>query len=129
MEYKELKEHGLAIDNVKIQIAISHFVCDAVTRQHIKQVKAHNGYYSCERCVDKGFRIRSNQCYNVQCDKPRTCEEFDNLVYSGRDEDNQFNHQVGYLPLIGVVNCFNDFVLDYMHLVLLGVVKRMIDYW
>ena len=37
MEYKELKEHGLAIDNVKIQIAISHFVCDAVTRQHIKQ--------------------------------------------------------------------------------------------
>ena len=31
--------------------------------------------------------------------------------------------------MINVVNCVSGFVLDYMHLVLLGVTRRLIEYW
>ena len=52
----------------------------------------------------------------------RTDEAFARVEYS--------NHQTGTSPLIDAgVPCVTSFVLDYMHMVCLGVVRRMLNCW
>ena len=67
--------------------------------------------------------------FDTEVGAVRTDEEFEQMKYLGSDEDNRRRHQIGQSPLIGNFNCVSGFVLDYMHLVLLGVVKRLIEFW
>jgi len=38
----------------KIQVVVRCFICDTPMRTMLKGVAGHNGYYGCERCVQKG---------------------------------------------------------------------------
>ena len=64
------------------------------------------------------YPIHTNQCI------PRTNDSF-------RNQSNTKNH-TGVSPLLEIspaVDMVNDFVLDFMHLVYLGIVKKILDYW
>ena len=129
LEYQNLKVNGLYLNNRVHEVKIEFFVCDAVARQHIKKVKSHSGYYACERCQAKGCQMDGYMVFDTEVGAVRTDEEFEQMKYLGSDEDNRRRHQIGQSPLIGNFNCVSGFVLDYMHLVLLGVVKRLIEFW
>jgi len=96
-------------------------VCDAPARSFLKRIIAHTGYYSCERCVIKGERRDHRIVFNKfgPCEE-RTVEKFNECAYD--------DHQKGISPLAQTVNCIKDFPLDYMHLVLLGVLKRILSF-
>jgi hypothetical protein len=85
--------------------------------------KNHNAYYSCERCVIKG-EWNGRVVYNIlkeDADLPalRTDENFAQNQYP--------EHQNARSPLIDAnIMCIKAFSLDYMHLVCLGVVKRLL---
>jgi hypothetical protein len=88
----------------------------------LKCTKGHNAYYSCERCIIKGV-WHGRVVFDINENLPplRTEEDFRNLAYS--------DHQIKKSPLLDIgLPCITSFPLDYMHLVCLGVVKRLLTY-
>ncbi|XP_004211097.1 uncharacterized protein LOC101238701 [Hydra vulgaris] len=57
-EMLELENGPVKIDvdgkKCSINIGISCFVCGTPARAYIKQTKGHTGYYSCDKCIQKG---------------------------------------------------------------------------
>lgn len=122
-DYRNLKENGITYENKKFEFHINAFVCDAPARAFVKGIKGHNAYYSCERCTVKGSwsgRVVFNGETDCGCHS-RTEETFKSIGYK--------DHQVQKSPLTDTdISCIQQFSLDYMHLVCLGVVKRLIAY-
>ena len=120
IEFANLKACGYNKDGVNLLVEIRAFICDAPARQYLKCVKGHTGYFSCERCEIKGkyesFRMILN---TTNCVLP-TNKLFKQYFYAN-------THQISRSILIDFnVNYVDGFVLDYMHLVCLGVVKRIL---
>jgi hypothetical protein len=122
-ELKKLQEDGLAVDDDKLlTVKVNAFICDAPARAFLKCTKGHNAYYSCERCIIKGV-WHGRVVFDINENLPplRTEEDFRNLAYS--------DHQIKKSPLLDIgLPCITSFPLDYMHLVCLGVVKRLLTY-
>lgn len=96
-------------------------ICDAPARQLIKGIKGHTGYHACERCQVEGQSIQRRMTFCETDCPPRTENEFRNYAYKD-------THQIEDCPLLGStgINLIRDFVLDYQHLVCLGVMKRIL---
>ena len=112
----------VALGHISYSVAIHSVVCDAPARAFIKVIKAHNSYYGCERCVDVG-KWTSHRVAFLSTDKPlRTDESFARET----DEDHHIGKSLLACLPIGMVT---HFPLDSMHLVYLGVVRRLILFW
>jgi len=113
----------MAVDDDKLlTVKVNAFICDAPARAFLKCTKGHNAYYSCERCIIKGV-WHGRVVFDINENLPplRTEEDFRNLAYS--------DHQIKKSPLLDIgLPCITSFPLDYMHLVCLGVVKRLLTY-
>jgi hypothetical protein len=97
------------------------FICDAPARAFIKGVKGHSGYSSCDKCNAHGVHV-GHVVFDELPGQPRTDESF----RAREDED----HHVGDTPLTELgIDMVMDFPYDYMHLVCLGVMKRLILQW
>ena len=120
-EVKFFETNLLEIPNLKkhIKITILCFVCDAPARAFLKQTKGHNAYYRCERCAQKG--VWKGKVTFPETNAPnRTDENF------ACDEDHVRHSSPLTMLSLGLVS---QFVLDPMHLVFLGVVKRLLWLW
>ena len=122
-EGNELKHTPIKIGDRQIKFSLKSFICDAPARSFIKCLIGHNGYFFCERCVVKGTW---NSC--VTCnDKvlfPQQCDVgFRGNIYE--------DHQTNISPFLKIEGfcCTKQFPLEYMHLVCLGVTKRMLVFW
>ena len=122
-EMADLQTNGLNYNGQIFNISISNFVCDAPARAYIKSVKSHSGYSGCDKCTQAG-EYRGKMTF-PETDAPlRTDIAFDEMV------DEEHHVQPCALrrlsPSLGLVS---QFTLDYMHLVCLGVVKRLLLLW
>lgn len=116
---------GFFVNGKLCQVIIDSVVCDAPARQFMKRCKTHGGYYACERCEVKGLNYEGSRRYrNLDCPL-RTDESFRNRKQPG--------HHVGKKPTpfckIPYIDLIRHFPLDYMHLVLLGVVRTLLKSW
>ena len=98
------------------------FVCDAPVRSSLKLIKAHSGYNSCERCTVPEEYHSHRICLLGTSHHPRTDDNF----LSQSDEKHHKGRSV--LAEFGI-SMVTNFPLDYMHLVCLGVCRRMIMWW
>ena len=118
-EYKQLKENGIVFEGRTYNVILEALVCDAPARAFLKCIKGHNSYEACERCVIKGVHSDNRMVFTHDDCASRTDEAFSRVEY--------INHQTTASPLIDAgLPCVTSFVLDYMHLVCLGVVKRLL---
>lgn len=122
-EYAAIRKSGILFENVVLNCEISVIICDAPARAFIKCVKGHTSYSSCERCTQTG--VWAGKITLPDLDAPRrTDESFKQMLDS--------EHHTAVSPLsndcigIGMVT---NFALDYMHLICLGVVRRLIWLW
>lgn len=121
-EYSRLVEEGITYDGKNLKVHIAAFICDAPARSFLKCTKGHSGYHACERCTVKGTYQGRVVYDTVEEISPRTDEQFNEMAYSP-------DHQLRRSPLIDIgFPCITSFVLDYMHLVCLGVVRRILTY-
>ena len=98
------------------------FICDAPARALLKCTKGHNGYHACERCTQSGVYTEGRVTFPEVTAPARTNVAFDEL----RDEE----HHITVSPLKELdIGCVTMFVLDYMHPVCLGVVRKLIFLW
>ena len=119
-EWRVLKNDGLKVHDKLYNFAIKAFMCDAPARAFLKGTIYHTGYYSCERCTIKGTYEGRVVFNDFEAELVMRSEKiFNEYGYS--------NHQRSISPLVDAgISCIHGFVLDYMHLVMLGVVKRLL---
>lgn len=127
-ESKFLIEHGLYIDNKKYIFSIRTMCCDAPAKSYILKIKGHSGFYSCSKCEIEGEYLANRICfpYTLPTRCPPTRSHQNYLVQS------QEEHHVGNTSLLATLPMFDvitTFSLDYMHLVCLGTVRKLIMLW
>lgn len=124
-DLKVLLDEGITVDERTMKLEINNFVCDAPARAFIKGTKGHNGYFACERCQIEGeySYISHTVCFYEDHDcLARTDESF----RSRRQPEHHISTSlVEELP----IDMVNSFPLDYLHLILLGITKKLIHFW
>jgi len=121
-EFLCLSQCGLVISNKKYTVSINAIVCDAPARSFITFTKGHTGYFACSRCIQEGDFVRNRVTFpETHC----TLRSNDTFKHRIQPEHHTGNSILEKLP-IGMVS---QIPLDYMHLVCLGVVKRLIQFW
>ena len=121
-EYIKLQSMGITCNNKTYKISLTAVICDAPARSFIKSTKGHAGYYGCDKCAQEGSYIAGRMTF------PDTDAEL-------RD-DNSFRamlndeHHTGYSPFTQLpIDMISTFPLDYMHLICLGVMRKLMYLW
>lgn len=110
-----LTSNGININDFKIVM----FLFDAVAKASVLFTKGHSGYSSCSKCTLEGEYINS-VCFTETEFNKRTDNDFMNQT----DPDNNTGHTIlEKIPNIGLVT---QVPLDYMHLICVGVVKKLL---
>lgn len=121
-ELKEILEKGIWHNGRQILIKVGSFVCDAPARAFLKNIKGHNGYSGCDKCVQVG-EWQGKMVFPEVNAKLRTDEDFNSMV----DEDHHLNQTLS--PLASVVKMVTMFPSDYMHSCCLGVTRKLLNIW
>lgn len=123
-EFNCMKNKGIYMGDKNFKFKSVIFVCDIPARVYLKQIKGHTGFSSCERCTIPGFSLKHRTIFPFLFYEKRT----DTSFRSQKDPQ----HHKGVTPLCKLqgVDLVLDFVLDVMHLVYLGVMKKLLThYW
>lgn len=116
-----MESSGVIFGSITFDFKVSCFILDAPARSFVKGCKRHNSYNSCERCVQEGEWLGRVILRGLNCAN-RTDDSFKNRT----DPDHRtHNSEVSRLS-VGLVS---QFVLDHMHLVFLGVTKKLLTMW
>ena len=114
-------KNGYEFEGAKYLMKIQCFICDAPARQYLKCIKSHSGYSSCERCQQHGKYDETITFPELNAPL-RTDSNFTSMA----DND----HHKGPSPLLKIdVGLVSQFVLDPMHLIHLGVMRKLFHLW
>lgn len=106
-------------------------VCDVPAKSYVLGTKGHNGFYSCSKCQIKGQTLSSKEgskkktvYFPGESSEKRTDQDFKDNKYLGTYQNKAtiFNE----IPNFG---CISKVPLDYMHLVCLGITKKLLLAW
>jgi len=119
--------NGIILNNTNIKVSIKLFTCDAPAKSYVLKVKSHAGFSSCTRCTIEGEYINNRVAfpYSENHSTKRTHEHYLQMY----DEDYHISNQISILTQIDGFNSVNMFSIDYMHLVCLGVTKKLMILW
>ncbi len=120
-ELKELMENGITVDNGCIKsVLLKCFVCDAPAKALIKGTVQFNGRYGCDYCEVRGQH--NGMMSFLEVGKLRTDKSF-------RERTNPQHHK-NDTPLEQLnIDMINQFPIDPMHCVDLGVTKKLMLQW
>ena len=116
-------QNVLVIDMKHYKIKIQCFICDSPAKSNVTYTISHTSLNACNKCLIKGR-------YDGYC---IVFDNFDShLTYTDENfvkKSNLSHHKgVSILENLGI-KMVSQFPNDYMHLVLLGTMKRLITYW
>jgi len=120
--------NGIILNKVNIKVSIKLFICDAPAKSYVLKVKSHAGFSSCTRCTIEGEYINNRVAfpYLENQSTKRTHEHYLQMY----DEDyHHISNQMSILTQIDGFNSVYMFSIDYMHLVCLGVTKKLMFLW
>lgn len=123
-ETKILLERGIMYCGKTFKLSIECIICDAPARAFMKGIISHNGYCGCEKCCIVGeYSYTSGHVTYIGTTSPlRTDETF---RARSQQKHHKFTSPLEELP----INMVDDFVLDYMHLLLPGIQKCLLKMW
>lgn len=112
-EVRKLQEQGFSFNGKIYFLKMSAFVCDMPARAFVKCVAGHSRYSGCDKCTQRGVYVNSVTFPECQA-QLRTDESFANM------SDMRHHHNLGMV---------SQFPIDYMHLVCLGVTRKLVYLW
>ena len=119
-EVNELESQGLMFNGYHYVVKVSAIICDTPARSFIKCNKGHNAYNGCDKCEQLGKFI--GVAFPETNAKLRTDLSFATM--------SDGKHHIMVSPLnrtsIGLISQVPH---DYMHLVCLGVMRKLIYAW
>ncbi|KAK0156029.1 hypothetical protein N1851_001424 [Merluccius polli] len=120
--HREL-EAGFCFGDKNLKIELHTVVGDTPARAFAKKTKAHNAYNGCDKCQHPGKYQNRRMSFPGPEHPLRTDMSF-NLKLD------ELHHHEGPHPFQTIkIGMVTQFPLDYMHLVCLGVVKKMLQFW
>lgn len=126
-ELKGILVNGLTINGHKLTVTLRCFICDTPARAMIKGTKSYNARHGCQRCTVVGKHSGLAGCVifpQIQAAELRT-----DAIFRARGYP---EHQNKYTSLCDLPNLdmIRDFVVsDPLHLLELGVMKRLLTGW
>lgn len=114
------KKGGITYNDKKIPIKIRCFVADAPARSYVLNHYGHNSEYPCSKCHLKGLTHINSKRYPGINYKLRTNEEYRLLTDVDHNKGKSALHDLSF-------DSVQQVPFDYMHLVCLGVVKKVIE--
>lgn len=123
-ELNLLLAQGIEIRNDLYLVKLKYFTCDFPARSFIKSVQSHVGFHACERCTVVGEKNDRTTVFLSIDEILRSLDDF--LSFS------EVEHHVGVSQLLGItpqIDFIKQFVLDPMHLVFLGAMSRLLQFW
>jgi len=107
-EALDLINRGISINNKLLSVNINQVICDAPAKSFLLNVKSFNSTVGCNSCNEEGVYIDHRMTFLGVNSSLRT----------------------DYCPLERLpINIIEAVPLDYMHLVSLGVMKRLLKFW
>lgn len=122
-ELSSVLECGVNYCEKKYQLQIHSFCCATPARAFVKCVTGHSGYGGCDKCEQHGKYVKS-VTFPESHAKLCTDESFAAMTDEGHHSRNSLSPLMS-LP-IGMVS---QFPIDYMHLVCLGVMRKLVSLW
>lgn len=123
MEMNELELNGFQFEHKNYSIRVRCIVADAPARSLIKNVNQHNAYFGCERCYRRGKWYRNRVTYPIK----DVADAYSNESFRQRWYE---SHHKGNSPLEKLMlDMVFQVPLDYMHLICLGIVKKLLTVW
>ncbi|CAG7817813.1 unnamed protein product [Allacma fusca] len=121
-EAQQLLNSGLFHPGKHISVSLRAIIADAPARSFITKTTGHTGYFACSKCDQKGTYSNRRVVFESQEAESRTNESVRSLqqleFYSGNCILDQLN--VGFVT---------DIPFEYLHLILLGGTKRLLNLW
>lgn len=113
----------ICINNLCVDFGISLLICDSPAKSLVLKIKYPTGYYSCPKCFIEGIYNNRNVSFvNSNNVAKRTDLSFRQRI---QPEHHQ-NDQQSLIEKIPNFDMIKNVALDYMHIVCLGVVKRIL---
>lgn len=122
-ELKILTSNGIYFNQNVVVIEIDFFCNDTPANSFICQTKGHTGYKSCLKCTQKGLYLDSRLVFPLITSADRTNESFRSRV------DPEHHTGTSILENIENLDMVRSFPIDEMHIVHLGVMKKIIGFW
>lgn len=123
-EMNDLILNGIEIRNCIINVKLLCFICDAPAKSFITCTKSHNAYFGCGKCCIEGDY--NHEDHHMSYSDLHCCLRTNELFR----QFNQEEHHTGCSPLMELpIDMITSFPIDYMHLICLGVMKKILIYW
>lgn len=121
-EQKKLNTTGFTFQNKIYQVQIRAIICDSPARSFVTCTKGHNGYFGCSKCTVEGdYENRRMLSLDNNC--PLRTDETFKLRQNPE-------HHIGISPFEEIpLSMVTTFPLDYMHLICLGQMKKLLHLW
>lgn len=122
-EFEILKKDKIEFEGIFYELLIDCFICDAPARSFLRKTAGHTSKVACEKCHIKGkyqnHRINFAE-KTVVGHKKKLDTDFTNTIDAS-------DYIKGKSPLVVAgFNLITQFPLDPMHLLYLGIVKRLL---
>ncbi|CAH8556974.1 unnamed protein product [Schistosoma intercalatum] len=123
-EIKEMTDVGLfsVKFNKCIAIRLAAVICDAPARSSVRYTVNHNGKAGCDRCTVLGRRLEGKTTFPNGVHTLRTDDTF-------RRQSQSIHHQGHSIMETLSIDMILTFPLDPMHMVYLGVTKKLANLW
>lgn len=120
-DLKTLERNELIPAEKGVNVKLGFVCCDRPARSFIKCIKGHNAYYGCDRCTVHGEWL-GTVCY-LGCNEERR----NNETFRQRS---QREHHLGVSSFESLrsLDMVNDFPVDFMHCICLGVSLRLLEH-
>jgi len=118
-EFQNLEKNGFQINNRIIKVKVSKLLCDAPAKSFLLCIKGHTGYSSCTKCTEEGTFINGKVVFLENNGQLRNDISFQNKL------DEEFHKGVSRFEKLNM-GLVSQVPLDSMHLVYLGVMKRIL---
>ncbi|CAI6357590.1 unnamed protein product [Macrosiphum euphorbiae] len=117
-----LFSNGIHINGKKFLFSIGQIICDAAAKAFLLNVKQFNAYHSCNSCIEEGTYSNKRVCF-LGINAPLGTNE------SFRLKSDEHYHK-GLCPFEELpIDITSVVVLEYMHNVCLGIMKRLLQFW
>ena len=122
-EYLAHREVGYIVNGKRVFVNVTAVICDKVERDLVRETISHTGFGTCDRCEVHGISERGVAFPDLNAPL-RTDESFK----SRRHKKHHRREPPSAFELCGF-GMVTKFPLDIMHMVFLGVVKRLLTLW
>ena len=118
-EMKNIQENDVIINGLKYPLNINAVSCDAPALAYVKCVIRYNGSFGCTKCNITGKSIQKRMTFSDLKFILRTDMSFRGKVQSGHHKGTSLFEQLK-------IDMVDQFPIDYMHCVCLGVVRKIL---